>query len=152
MTYIVHSASYEETLLLGKQIGANLRGGEVIELIGDLGSGKTAFTRGINEGLGGQEVVSSPSFALHNEYQTPSLRIDHLDFYRLNEAGIMSEELSELLCQPDGVVVIEWGDVVVDILPKSRMVLSYVTAGENARVVTITYNKLNEYMLSGVVA
>lgn len=150
MTYTVHSKSYEETLFLGRQIGANLRGGEVIELIGDLGSGKTALTRGINDGLKGNEAVSSPSFALHNEYKTPTLRIDHLDFYRLNEAGIMSEELGEILGQPDGVVIIEWGEVVADILPQSRVRLAYTSSGENGRIIIIAYDQRNEYIINRI--
>lgn len=106
-----------EMLSLGRQIAAVLQPPLVIQLIGDVGAGKTTLTRGIAEGLGISEPVTSPSFTISKRYNFANGELVHYDFYRLGDPGIMSDELSETLSAPDAIVLIEWGDEISDLLP-----------------------------------
>src|SRR5262249_35297728 len=116
-TITLRTASAEATEKLGEQIGKRLRGGEVIELVSDLGGGKTTFVRGLARGFGSTAHVSSPTFTISHEYKAGRRTLYHYDFYRLTEAGIMADELAEAAHDPDAVVVVEWGDIVADVLP-----------------------------------
>ncbi|HEY1646074.1 MAG TPA: tRNA (adenosine(37)-N6)-threonylcarbamoyltransferase complex ATPase subunit type 1 TsaE, partial [Candidatus Saccharimonadales bacterium] len=138
--------SAEQTFNLGKALGANLIGGEVIELVSDLGGGKTTLTKGIALGAGSQELVSSPSFTICNEYACPKFKIYHFDFYRLNDPGIIKRELAEVIDDPDKVVVIEWPEAVENILPQKLLTVSIKTTEQNAREVTLSYPKELEYL------
>jgi tRNA threonylcarbamoyladenosine biosynthesis protein TsaE len=82
---------------LGEEIGHSLKGGEVLELIGDVGAGKTTFTKGLAKGLGVAETVQSPSFTISRMYEAGDLTLSHYDFYRLNDAGIMAMEIASAL-------------------------------------------------------
>lgn len=123
LTWQIDTADAAKTEQLAATIGANLRGGEVIELVGDLGCGKTTFTRGLVRGTGSSDHVSSPTFTLRNEYSAPSFIVYHFDFYRLNEAGIMADELAETVGDKDSVTVVEWGNVINDVLPQQRITI-----------------------------
>ncbi|MBQ3296510.1 tRNA (adenosine(37)-N6)-threonylcarbamoyltransferase complex ATPase subunit type 1 TsaE [Candidatus Saccharibacteria bacterium] len=91
----------------------------VIELIGDVGVGKTTLVRGLAEELGVMESVTSPSFTISKAYALPSGgRLVHYDFYRLDDPGLMVEDLQENLAEAKNVVVIEWGESVADLLPE----------------------------------
>ena len=90
----------------GAKLGAELRGGEVIELIGDVGAGKTTFTKGLAKGLAIAETVQSPSFTISRVYDG-RLELVHYDFYRLNNAGVMALELADNLSDAEKVVVID---------------------------------------------
>lgn len=120
-------------------MGARLRGGEVIELVGDLGSGKTTFTRGLVEGAGSTDIVASPTFTLRKEYHVPpkpgkTLRIiAHIDLYRLHDAGLMAHELADSMEDPTTTVVIEWADVAAHVLPEGRLTLRLMATGEQTR-------------------
>lgn len=129
----INSSSSKHTERLGEQIGAKLRGGEVIELISDLGGGKTTLTRGIVRGAGSQDSVRSPSFTLSNQYKTDKFTIYHFDFYRLGEPGIMADELAEVVGDSKAVVIVEWGEIVADILPVDRLSIKLVSDSENSR-------------------
>jgi tRNA threonylcarbamoyladenosine biosynthesis protein TsaE len=107
-----------------EQIGRQLMGGEVIELIGDVGAGKTTFTKGLAKGLGINEVIQSPTFTISREYDArDGLRLSHYDFYRLPDAGIMADELHETVTDPRSVTVVEWAEVVDNVLPEKRITL-----------------------------
>lgn len=133
MTWQIKSTSSEQTELVGASLGARLRGGEIIELRSDLGGGKTTFVRGLARGAGSQDAVGSPSFTISKLYKTDKLVIHHYDFYRLAEPGLMAEELHEALTDPQVVCVVEWADVVDDVLPAERLVVNISTTGENDR-------------------
>ncbi len=134
MTNIFTTKSSEQTIKLGTMIGKRLAGGEVIELISDLGGGKTTFVRGLAEGFGSKEPVASPSFAISFVYSVEGGReLHHYDFYRLDEPGIMKDELLETLADDKSVVVIEWGDIVRDFLPKDSIKVSIKKNTENER-------------------
>ncbi|HUY53392.1 MAG TPA: tRNA (adenosine(37)-N6)-threonylcarbamoyltransferase complex ATPase subunit type 1 TsaE, partial [Candidatus Dormibacteraeota bacterium] len=81
-----------DTLTLAKKIGSKLKGGEVIELVGDLGSGKTTFVSGIALGAKSHDLVSSPTFVISKKYKTPTLEIYHFDLYRLDESEMIIHE------------------------------------------------------------
>lgn len=120
------------------RIGALLRGGEIIELRSDLGGGKTTITRGIASGAGSKDEVSSPSFTIINTYNTPRFTLQHYDFYRLSEAGIMAEELNESMADPSTVVIVEWGDIVHDLLHKKSIIIKIENFGDDERLISVT--------------
>jgi tRNA threonylcarbamoyladenosine biosynthesis protein TsaE len=130
------SMSSEQTEQLAESLGKRLRGGEVIELVSDLGGGKTTFVRGLARGIGSKDKVSSPSFTLSNQYQASSLILHHFDFYRLNEPGIMKDELAEVIADPEAVTVVEWADIVEDVLSHDKLTVNIKTTGEETRELT----------------
>ena len=108
----------------GTKIGQSLRGGEIFELIGDVGAGKTTFVKGLAVGLEIDDDVQSPSFTINRRYDgRDGLTLSHYDFYRLNDAGIMSMEISESLNDPKIITVVEWGESVQDVLPADRIIV-----------------------------
>ena len=118
----------QEMVDLGRKFAKKIRLPVVVELVGDVGVGKTTFVRGLAEGLGVKEPVTSPSFMVSKTYALPEGGIlAHYDFYRLTDPGLMADELSERLQDVRSVVVIEWGESVADILPEERvrMVIKY---------------------------
>src|SRR6266566_208876 len=101
-----------EMRAFGTKLGALLKGGEVIELVGDVGAGKTALTKGIATGMGIDEDVQSPTFTISRVYDAPNnLHLVHYDFYRLHDAGIMADELDETVSDASTVTVIEWAEI-----------------------------------------
>ena len=129
----------EETRKLGMAIGAEIRPGDVIGLVGDLGAGKTALTRAIAEGMciPSPLMVTSPTFVLINEYPTtPPLY--HFDFYRLKSASELLEIGFEEYIESDGVCVIEWADRFESLLPQDRLMISLNVTGESTREAILT--------------
>ena len=123
----------------GRTIGAALRGGEVLELIGDVGAGKTTLTKGLAEGLAISEPVQSPTFTISRVYAArDGLHLHHYDFYRLGEAGIMAEDVNEVMHDPAAVTVIEWSGAVSDVLPTDRLQISIQATDENERNVMVS--------------
>ena len=135
-TFEYNSISHDDTIALGRCIGEQLKGGEVIALVGPLGSGKTHIIKGIAAGAGASDasVVTSPTFVLVNEYEGRNLHIYHIDAYRLESVREFEMLGFDDLCQPDSVVVIEWADKVLSIVQNTehmRVTLAY--AGQTAR-------------------
>lgn len=124
-----------------------MRGGEVIELVSDLGGGKTTFVRGLARGMGSRDDTRSPSFTLVNLYKAGDLTLHHLDFYRLNEPGIMRDELKEILADPKASVAIEWGQSVADILPDKRLTVRIQTTGLDSRALNFSYPDSLSYLI-----
>jgi|JI10StandDraft_1071094.scaffolds.fasta_scaffold1510910_2 tRNA threonylcarbamoyladenosine biosynthesis protein TsaE len=143
----MHSTSSGDTEELGAAIGSRLKGGEILELISDLGGGKTTFTRGLVRGAGSGDTVASPTYTISREYTAPNIHIIHFDFYRLSEAGVMAEELREVLDDPHNVTVIEWGDIVRDILPEHTLRITIAAAGEGERDISCQYRGTLSYLL-----
>ena len=112
--YTTHSAA--ETIALGQRIGEALKGGEVIALIGNLGTGKTHLIKGIAHGLGveADDLVTSPTFVLVNEYfaRGGAMQVYHIDAYRLESAAEFEALGVEEYSRPDSVVLVEWADRV----------------------------------------
>jgi tRNA threonylcarbamoyladenosine biosynthesis protein TsaE len=132
-TYHIQTHSPEATELIGEQMGTRIRGGEVIELVSDLGGGKTTFVRGLARGMGSTDRVTSPTFTLSREYAAGSRTLYHFDLYRLSEAGLMADEVAELAGAPHAVTVIEWGDVVRHVLPPHTLRIALHAQGETER-------------------
>ncbi len=122
----------------GEKLGRLLKGGEVIELVGDVGAGKTTLVKGLARGLGVDEDVQSPSFTISRVYDgRDGLRLTHYDFYRLTDAGIMAQELAEAVTDPKGIVVIEWAGVVEGVLPASHLTIHITSPSDTTREVTM---------------
>ena len=128
---LIHSEA--EMLDCGKKLGASLEAPAVLELLGDVGAGKTTITRGIAEGLGIAEAVTSPSFTISKEYQGEKYRLVHYDFYRLADPGIMSEDLDEAISDPNTITIVEWGESIRDVLPENRKRIEIKYIDENTR-------------------
>lgn len=135
----IYSKKPEDTLALGKALGATLSGGEVIELIGDLGAGKTLLVHGIAEGINSDDVVQSPSFTISRIYQGDGIELHHYDFYRLGEdPGILRAELAESLEDSQVAVVTEWANSVEDVLPQDKLTITITYQDEeNVRLLTL---------------
>jgi tRNA threonylcarbamoyladenosine biosynthesis protein TsaE len=126
-----------------------LKGGEVIELVSDLGGGKTTFVRGLTEGLGSSDHVASPTFTISRQYKTAdqrNLTLYHFDFYRLDEPGIVAAELAEVIDDPQAIVAIEWASIVHDVLPKDHVTLTLKSVGETTRDITFEYPSSLAYL------
>jgi tRNA threonylcarbamoyladenosine biosynthesis protein TsaE len=127
------SRGTEYTRRVGMRLGVLLRTGDVVCLEGDLGSGKTTFVQGVAAGWGSANPVSSPSFVLVNQYRRPDgTRLFHLDAYRLT-GGKEAEDLDIDLMLENGVLIIEWADRILDVLPEEHLWVSLRYTDVNQR-------------------
>ncbi|OPJ63465.1 tRNA threonylcarbamoyladenosine biosynthesis protein TsaE [Clostridium oryzae] len=131
-----------QTLLLGKMIGERVQAGDIICLTGDLGTGKTHLTKGIAEGLGIHDQITSPTFTIVNEYNSGRLKLNHFDVYRVNdEEEVLNIGFDEYIFS-DAVSVIEWANYIDSLIPEESMHI-YITKlmekGENFRKIAIDY-------------
>ena len=115
MEFIV--TSVEETFNIGKQIGNLVNPGDIICLTGDLGTGKTHISKGIAEGLGIDEHITSPTFNIVNEYHSGRLTLYHFDVYRIDDPYEIEAIGFDEYIDSDGVCIIEWANIIEDILP-----------------------------------
>lgn len=113
----------KETRALGLEIADALEPGDVVALIGDLGTGKTALTKYIAEGLGIKEEISSPTFTIVKEYRSGRLPLYHFDVYRLGSGEELLDIGAEEMLDGDGACVIEWADIAADVLPEDSLVV-----------------------------
>jgi len=97
--------------------------------------------------MGSPDTARSPSFTISNQYKSDKLTLHHFDFYRLSEAGIMKDELAEIMSDPTSVVAIEWGDIVEDILPSNKLVIKILATDENTRDISFLYPETLEYLV-----
>lgn len=158
--------SESEMIELGQKVATHLQLPTVIELVGDVGAGKTTFTRGLAAGLGISEPVTSPSFTISKRYAfSPSPKycknyntasdssgqqlsaggeLVHYDFYRLGDPGIMRDELAETLREPNSIVVVEWGGDVAELLPEEHLRLDITLNADGSRDVTMNQSDFLE--------
>jgi tRNA threonylcarbamoyladenosine biosynthesis protein TsaE len=140
MKVSVVSNSAEETIEIGRGIGTHLRGGEVICLVGPLGSGKTHLIKGIAAGVGAEDAgraVNSPTFVIVNEYKG-QLNIYHIDAYRLNSVAEFEMLGFDDYCNPESVVLIEWAERIESALYGMAVVrIELSHKGENKRGIEI---------------
>ena len=133
------SQSAEDTIFWGRQVGAHLIQGDVVALVGELGSGKTWLSKGIALGLDvpPKTIVTSPSFALVNEY-AGRLTFFHIDIYRMESISeLISAGIEEYLSS-EGVVAMEWADKWPEILPERSVTISIDIVDENSRKITFS--------------
>ena len=115
---IKETFSPEETLLFGKELGENAKPGEVYTLIGDLGVGKTVLTQGIAKGLGIEESICSPTFTIVQVYEEGRMPFYHFDVYRIGDIEEMDEIGYEDYFYGNGLTMIEWANLIEEILPE----------------------------------
>lgn len=115
-----------------------------------MGGGKTTFVRGLARGAGSQDKVASPTFTINKVYQAPKFEIQHFDFYRLHEAGIVADELAEVVGDPEVVVVVEWGDVAQHVLPEERLRIDIKQTPEGNRELTFAAHKDLHYLVEAL--
>lgn len=132
--------SSKETIALGVRVAHKLRGGETIALIGELGSGKTTFVKGLARGLGVKEIITSPTFVLFKVYRAHQGKVRqfvHVDCYRVSGVEFKKIGLTDYLNRPDTVVAIEWGEKLPH-LPTNTVRLSFTHGRmEKERFITI---------------
>lgn len=117
---ILESKSPEDTFQIGMRLGKLAEAGEVYTLTGDLGVGKTVFTQGFAKGLGIEESVNSPTFTILQIYEDGRLPLYHFDVYRIGSVEEMEETGFEEYIMGDGVSLIEWAELIKEILPRKR--------------------------------
>lgn len=133
----IQTASPAETMALAEKVGTRLRAGDVIAYFGGLGAGKTTFTRGLAKGLGLPDVVSSPTFAIVQEYHGSGLSLYHFDMYRIS--GGLELESTGYYDYPleESVFAIEWAENIIDALPPDVIKISISRLSDTGRSITI---------------
>ena len=121
-----------ETIALGSKLGELFCGGEFIALAGDLGGGKTQFTKGIAKGLGIKETIVSPTFTIERIYG----KLHHFDLYRLHNDSEVAAGIQDLLNDGDNVIVVEWPENIQGILPEDYLDIAFKYLDENERELT----------------
>ena len=121
---IIETRSAEETYQLGIEIGQKAKKGQVYTLVGDLGVGKTVFTQGLAKGLEIDEPISSPTFTLVQVYDEGRLPFYHFDVYRIGDISEMDEIGFEDYVYGEGVSLIEWANLIEEILPEERIAIT----------------------------
>ena len=129
--------SVAETERFAESLARGFTGGEVLLLHGDLGAGKTHFVKGLAKGLGVTDVITSPTFALHNSYEG-RLTLNHFDFYRIDDAEeVAILGLDEFFYDKQSVAAIEWSENIKDLLPRKCIDVTIEKVGENNRKITV---------------
>ena len=123
MEKLLHIASEQETERIGEAIGRAAEPGTVVALIGDLGTGKTTLTKSIAGGLGVTETVTSPTFNIIREYKTGRIPLYHFDVYRIGDPDEMFELGYEEYFYGDGICVVEWADIIEELLPEDAVII-----------------------------
>lgn len=117
-----------------------------------MGGGKTTFVRGLARGAGSTDRVASPTFTISKVYEAGNKEIHHFDFYRLGEAGLIGEELSEVLGDPNIITVVEWADIVQDVLPQQRLTITITKTPTDGRDLTFRAPLALDYLIQAVQA
>lgn len=138
MTYNVSTTGSVATQELAASLAPFLRGGQVLELVSDLGGGKTTFVQGLAKGWGFGGDVGSPTFTINRVYHLkPELEVHHYDLYRLGDTGVVGDELAEDLNDPQVITVIEWADIARSQLPADRLTITFAVTAEDSRELSL---------------
>jgi tRNA threonylcarbamoyladenosine biosynthesis protein TsaE len=136
---VLEAPDEEATLTVAARLASLLRAGDVLCLYGDLGAGKTTFSRGLVRGLGSPFPVSSPTFTLIHEYVGGRLNVVHMDAYRLSGAAELDDiGFDDYLGREDAVMVIEWPERIMPVLPAERLEIRLEETPEEGRRLTLT--------------
>ncbi len=131
--------SEQDLISYGTEIAKSLKPGDTVELLGDVGAGKTTLTKGIAKGLNITAEITSPSFVISKRYQnSQGQTLVHYDFYRLGDPGIMAEDLQENLTDKNTITVIEWANTVENLLPKNRLKITIALNDDGTRTIERT--------------
>ncbi|MCR5613148.1 tRNA (adenosine(37)-N6)-threonylcarbamoyltransferase complex ATPase subunit type 1 TsaE [Treponema sp.] len=136
-TLTLHTSSSDETIELGRKIGAYLKKGDILAMQGTLAAGKTTITKGIAESLGVKDVITSPTFCLISEYEG-KMPLYHLDVYRLDGPEDFINLGTDDMLYGDGVSVIEWSEKIMEELPKNTIIIRLEPDSDNGTNRTIT--------------
>jgi tRNA threonylcarbamoyladenosine biosynthesis protein TsaE len=132
--YSYSSTSLDRSLELGNKLAGLIKPPLLIEMVGDLGGGKTALVKSIAKGLGIEQTVTSPTFNIHRGYESPNgIRLEHFDLYRLNDDEIVANELKDCLEDPKTIVCTEWANHFSGHLAEDRLVVECHYISENER-------------------
>ena len=126
------SKSYNDTFQLGLDFSNKIKSGDVIGLIGDLASGKTSFVKGVLKGLNYKHDVTSPTFTLINEYNA-KIKVIHIDFYRETNIERWNNMGFHDIVNDDAIIIIEWADLLLDLLPDNMLKIYFNHLSENHR-------------------
>ena len=129
---IIQSGSPEATQDIGQMIGQGLSVGDIVLLIGDLGSGKTCMTQGLIKGLGSEDIARSPTFVIVAQY-TAICPVYHMDLYRIDGIHDMDAMQLEEYLYGDGVCLVEWADKHENLFPKTSLLIEFSKTGDNMR-------------------
>ncbi len=121
----------------GENLAKKLPSGSVIELIGDVGAGKTTLVKGIGKGLGVKETIQSPSYTIFCKYEGSENDLHHYDFYRLQDPGLIGFDFEESLNTENTVTVVEWADSIKGVLPEKHITIILTPISEDERQVEI---------------
>ena len=120
MTEVIESLREQDTYELGKRLGEDCKPGDIVLLNGDLGVGKTVFTKGFGKGLGIEEPISSPTFTIMQIYEQGRIPLYHFDVYRIADPEEMDEIGYEDYFYGDGVCLIEWAELIAELIPQKH--------------------------------
>lgn len=132
------SKSVEQTVAAAEELAKSLKGGDVVLLKGEMGAGKTHFAKGVAKGLKINDVITSPTFAIHNSYGGGTLTLNHFDFYRIedsSEAEMLG--LDEIFYDKNAVSLVEWSENVVGLIPSDRIEVTIKKISGEERLITI---------------
>ena len=138
---IFNCQSVEETQDIAKKLARNINPGITISLIGDLGTGKTTFTKGFARQMGIKDHVTSPTFKLISEYQGKKYKLNHIDAYRMNgPEDFLNIGGEEYLISKNSITIIEWGDLLNDILPSKTITVNFtrIISSKDSRNIKIS--------------
>ena len=141
---ITETNSMEETYEYAVELGKNAKAGEIYTLTGDMGAGKTVFSKGFAEGLGVMEAVNSPTFTIIQVYDSGRLNMYHFDVYRIGDISEMDELGYEDYFFGDGVCLIEWADLIDELIPDNAISIRIdkdISKGTDYRKITKTFGR-----------
>ena len=127
-----------DTNNIAKDFAKTLKGGETILLNGDLGAGKTTFTQFLLKELGVKDVVASPTFAILKSYEGKFI-FHHFDTYRITTEEAIEAGFDEILSEKDSIKIIEWSEMISELLPDSKIIINITALDENKREIEIIY-------------
>ncbi len=148
MIKTVKTNDYNETIALGKKIGTLLHGGDTIILDGDLGAGKTTFTKGIGEALGVKRVINSPTFTIVKTYEGDNITLHHMDLYRLD--GVGDDFDLEEYFNDQTICVVEWPYQAFDVIPEKYLKITIKRIDDTKREITLDSNGFYDDLVGGL--
>lgn len=133
---VIESTTEEEMIEAGRAFSGSLESGDVVALVGDLGAGKTHFSKGVVSGLGAEADVTSPTFSLVHEYPGGRLPVFHFDFYRIDSPDELIRLGWDEYLDEDGVILVEWADKFPELLPEGSIQLHFSIEANGNHTVT----------------
>lgn len=122
---------------IAAKIATLIKPPQLIELVGDLGGGKTTFVKALGRALGIEKTITSPTFNIHRGYEFKSSRLEHFDLYRLSDDEIVGNELQDCLADDCSIVVVEWAENFSKILSEDRLIIKFTYINEQSRKLDI---------------